>query len=264
MIWTRRLPPALGALAATLILTASALAADVKGYLTPQEMPAISAWLPAQPAPGSSDEQADVERFLATRALLSGAEGRRANLDVAYAPVQVAPRFAEALGVELTPKNAPAFFRLMDRAMADLETLVAPVKLPLGQGGRVRPFVAHPGQGTCLPLYPGIENTGSYPSTHAALGWLWGALLAEMEPDRADRLIARGLEYGESRIICGFHYPSDVAAGRLAASVLIARLHADPEFRADFRKAKAEVDAARGLKRPPFDFRLPRLFPTRP
>ena len=50
-------------------------------------------------------------------------------------------------------------------------------------------------------------------------------LLSEINPDRADTIMARGYMYGESRVIVGAHWQSDVDAGRLVASVAYAKLH---------------------------------------
>ena len=45
---------------------------------------------------------------------------------------------------------------------------------------------------------------------------------------------------GESRVICGYHFQSDVDAGRLTAAGAVARLHADPGFIKQLNKAKKE------------------------
>ena len=70
-------------------------------------------------------------------------------------------------------------------------------------------------------------------------------LLSGMAADRATALTAWGLSFGDSRVICRFHYPSDVTAGRLAASALWARLLADPAFKTDLMAATIEVKVAR-------------------
>ena len=62
----------------------------------------------------------------------------------------------------------------------------------------------------------------------------------ELNPERADTILARGYMYGESRVIAGYHWQSDVDAGRLAASAALARLHADKRFMRLLRKAKRE------------------------
>ena len=51
-----------------------------------------------------------------------------------------------------------------------------------------------------------------------------------MAPELADKILAVGYRYGESRVIAGFHWQSDVDAGRLVASAAIARLHSEKEF----------------------------------
>jgi acid phosphatase (class A) len=55
----------------------------------------------------------------------------------------------------------------------------------------------------------------------------------------------RARSIGESRVVCGVHYVSDIEAGRDAGSVLVARLHASPAFQADLAKARDEIKAAR-------------------
>jgi acid phosphatase (class A) len=72
---------------------------------------------------------------------------------------------------------------------------------------------------------------------------LWGSILAEIAPQFADQLIARGIAFGDSRVVCGFHYPSDVAAARLAAAALLMRLHAERRFQEDLAAARKEVNA---------------------
>ena len=95
-----------------------------------------------------------------------------------------------------------------------------------------------------------MEKNGSYPSGHAAIGWAWALLSTEISPDQSDAILARGLAFGDSRIICNVHWQSDVIEGRLMGASVIARLHADPIFRADIEAAKTELATVRanGLK----------------
>ena len=95
-----------------------------------------------------------------------------------------------------------------------------------------------------------LLESGSYPSGHAAAGWAWALILAEIAPERLDAILARGLAFGESRVVCNVHWESDVAAGRILGAGVVARLHADAGFRQDLEAAREEVAAARakGLK----------------
>ena len=91
---------------------------------------------------------------------------------------------------------------------------------------------------------------GSFPSGHTATGWAWALILSEISPEQTDAILARGRTFGESRMICNVHWQSDVIEGRFMGAATVARLHADPTFRADLEAAKAELAAvrAKGLK----------------
>ena len=45
---------------------------------------------------------------------------------------------------------------------------------------------------------------------------------------------------GQSRVICGYHWQSDVDAARIVASGVVARLHANAEFQKYLTAAKKE------------------------
>ena len=82
------------------------------------------------------------------------------------------------------------------------------------------------------------------------MGWAWALTLSEIAPEQTDAILARGVTYGESRNVCNVHWYSDVAQGRVIGAGVVARLHAEPEFRADIEAAKSELAAVRaqGLK----------------
>ena len=86
-----------------------------------------------------------------------------------------------------------------------------------------------------------MSTNASYPSGHAMAGWAWGLVLGELAPGKASGLLEAGRAIGDSRVICGVHYLSDVEAGRMLGAAMVAREHATPAFRADFAAAKAEL-----------------------
>ena len=96
-----------------------------------------------------------------------------------------------------------------------------------------------------------LTKDGSYPSGHTAVGWAWALILTEIVPERSGPLLARGMAYGQSRVICNVHWQSDVDEGRIIGAAVVARLHTDPAFRADLDAAKAELDAVRARGLPP-------------
>lgn len=149
--------------------------------------------------------------------------------------------FDSVLGPQFTHANFPATLAVLDRAGRAAGYAGDPVKF-LYQ--RPRPFVSDSTITPCIPDEPRLRASFSYPSGHAALGFGWALVLAELVPARADALIERGRDFTWSRVVCGVHYPSDVEAGRTVAAAAIARLHADPDFQREFAAARAELAAA--------------------
>jgi acid phosphatase (class A) len=103
--------------------------------------------------------------------------------------------------------------------------------------------VVDPQQTTCITPSAALRASYSYPSGHASIGWAWALVLAELEPSFADSLFLRGREFGDSRVVCGLHWPSDVESGRLIGAAAVARLHADGTFMTQLQAARAELNA---------------------
>ncbi len=71
-----------------------------------------------------------------------------------------------------------------------------------------------------------------------------GETLARLVPEHAPALLARAARYGQSRIVCGQHFRSDVAAGQLLGGLIVERLMSKPAFQAAFADARRELVAA--------------------
>lgn len=211
------------------------------GYLSKENAPNAAAFLPAPPAEDSLRAQDDLAVYRATRALEGGPRWAQARADNEIETPSAPRIFDDALGVRFDPERMPTLTRLLGRMLGDLETIQTPAKRGFT---RPRPFVTEPAA-TCIKPESWLAASGSYPSGHAALGWAWALVLTEMAPDRADAILARGLAYGESRVVCGVHYPSDVEAGRIVGAALVARLKASPEFQSDLAVAAQELARAR-------------------
>jgi acid phosphatase (class A) len=150
-----------------------------------------------------------------------------------------------AVGARLDPVSSPTLLRLLARVRADAALVYARGK---ETWRRPRPFAGREVE-TCVP--PAERPGGySYPSGHSTIGWAWALSLAEIEPDRASQVLARGRSIGESRVVCGVHWESDVEAGRSAGAALFAALSANPVFRADLARARAELARARASSPP--------------
>ena len=145
--------------------------------------------------------------------------------------------FSEPFGVTLSKENTPEIYLLLEMVAENARHVASEAK---DHYMRKRPYVRFH-EGTIAPWdEEDLRNNGSYPSGHTILGWSTALILTELNPDRQDTLLARGYMYGESRVIAGFHWQSDVNAGFLCASAAIARLHANDRFQEQIRKAKEE------------------------
>lgn len=145
--------------------------------------------------------------------------------------------FAPVLGPEFNAEGYPQTNRVFERLLPALGAAIGVAK---DRYARPRPFVTDPSLPTCVDPTDRLRASGSYPSGHAAFGWAWALILAELDPSRADAILQRGRDYGQSRIVCGVHYPSDVEAGRMIGAGALARLHADAGFRRDLDAAREE------------------------
>ena len=212
------------------------------GYLPSDGVPDSFRILPPAPSGDSPARRADIAAYRETRGLRGGERWDLAASDAVLTPFSILDDESCALGVRLDRTNAPHLIDLLTRTERDASHIVNKAK---DQFRQVRPFVALGGPICTEADRDGVAKSYSYPSGHATYSWAVGLILAELAPDRATPILARARAYGESRVVCGVHWVSDVEEGRTNASVLLAVLHAQPQFEADLAGARREVDAAR-------------------
>ena len=221
----------------------------LKGYLERAQLPDSLALLAPPPAAESAEQAADLAIYRASRALRSTPRWAQAAVDDNLKFPKAAEVFSCALDLPISQQATPHLNMLLRRSLLDsgLSTYAAKDNYK-----RQRPFAVLQ-EGTCAPASePALVKDGSYPSGHAALAWGWALVLAELAPERANALLQRGHAFGQSRVICGVHWQSDVDAGRLMGAATIARLHADPSFKAQAALAAEEIRQAhaKGLTSP--------------
>jgi acid phosphatase (class A) len=222
--------------------------AAVSGYLAEEDYPDSAALLPPPPAPGSNALALDEELNNKMLRLRGTARWDLAASDARTRFPEAASLFSCALGVPITEEGMPRLYKLLRRTVADVGAAVTPTKRKYQ---RKRPFLVNK-QPICTPrAEQATARDGAYPSGHTAAGWLWALILAEIAPSQTDAVLARGWEYGQSRAVCNVHWQSDVDQGRVVGAALVARLHANEEFRADLEGARQELADMREKDRPP-------------
>lgn len=143
-------------------------------------------------------------------------------------------RFADTLGPTFTPENLPFLDKFFQSCVANVGLLTNAAKVFYH---RPRPYVVDPA------IHPVVPKPGndSYPSGHSTEGHFFAIVLADMVPEKAAELHARGDRFALNRVIGGVHYPTDIEAGKLSAIVIAERLFTSAEFRNDFEKARREL-----------------------
>ena len=212
------------------------------GYLPREALPNSLALVAPPPAAGSASFAADEQTYRRTRALRDSARWALATRDADLQFPAAAIAFSCAIGATISEARTPRLYTLLRRTLVDggLSTYAAKTHYQ-----RRRPFVEFK-EATCTPQDEAkLEKDGSYPSGHSAVGWTWALILAELTPERVNEILQRGFAFGQSRVICGVHWQSDVDAGRVVGAGAVARLHADAAFDADMEAAKKELAAAR-------------------
>ncbi|MDJ0277571.1 phosphatase PAP2 family protein [Sphingomonas sp. 2R-10] len=229
---------AAGIIALALASTVAIAPAAAQRYLSGPGV-ALTGVLPPPPSTGSIEDEADRAAFRSTRAQEGSPRWNQAIGDVDETIPAMLADFSPAAGRPLSVRTTPALARLLTRMRGDVAAAVNAVK---PRYARRRPFLIDPGP-VCQPR-AALEHSFDFPSGHTSWGTSVALVIAELIPDRASHILERGREYGDSRVICGAHNASAVAAGRQAAAAIVARLHGDPHFRADLDLAREELARA--------------------
>lgn len=207
-------------------------------FLVEGDVPNSLELLPPPPDAGSIQFLYDKARYDWGKSMRNTPRGEQAFQDARVSGDGVPRAFSEAFGIDITQDGTPEIYTLvvgMREDAGDLATREAK-----NYYNRTRPY-AFFGEDTCNPEQQAeLSTNGSYPSGHTAIGWATALVLSEINPDRIDEIMDRGFQMGESRVICGYHFQSDVDAGRVVAAGAVARLHADDGFNKQLDKAKKE------------------------
>jgi acid phosphatase (class A) len=214
----------------------------LEGYLPKASRPDSLQLLPPPPTRGSARMAGDVAVSRAALRLRGTARWALARRDAVLTFPKAADAFECAAGLRVSKDRTPNLYQVLGRAETDARLSTRRAKKYYK---RRRPFLLN-GKPICTPGdKERLAKEGSYPSGHTTIGWAWALVLSELIPDRADRILLRGRQFGESRLVCNVHWNSDVEAGRTLAAAVVARLHGDPAFRAAMRAARREIAAAR-------------------
>ncbi|UDL95776.1 phosphatase PAP2 family protein [Lichenihabitans sp. PAMC28606] len=192
--------------------------------------------LPSPPAADSADTKGELGELLVIQVSRNADMVSRAQADA----VEEVWRFADVIGPKFTAENLPKTATLFARLVATDNAVVDPAKTAFA---RLRPHMV---SDLIKPVVK-LSTSGSWPSSHAALGTLMGVVLGDMLPEKRTVIMDRAWTYAENRLVAGMHFPSDIEMGRIAGSVIAAFAMKQPQFQVDYEAARMELRTALGL-----------------
>jgi acid phosphatase (class A) len=223
--------------AAALLLAAAPVMAADPGLLKPSDFYDPAHFLPPPPAPGSPQAQAELAEVEHAMAEATPEQRAQAGSDNDNENGTI---FEGVLGPAWDLKKLPATAKVIDEVTGSEGPFSDIAKQEFK---RDRPWVVDSAIQTCAPHKPSQDHA-SYPSGHATVGFGMGVVLANLMPGHAQAILQRSKQFAENRIICGFHFHSDIVAGQQFGTIMAIRLMQTPQFEADMKAARAELSAA--------------------
>jgi len=211
------------------VIGAAPASAQKLNYLTKViDLPEL---LPPPPAPGSQalkDDIAGVKEAQENRTdiQLQRALGQR-QLSIYY--------FADVLGPKFKKENLPVMDAFFVKAHEDQRIILINAKNAIQ---RMRPFLVDK-EIKALGGAPRLPT--GYPSGGTIMTQMTAILLAKMVPEKRTDLHESSREWNLDRIMIGEHFPRDVRAGEIAATVITHALMQVPAFMRDFEPARVEL-----------------------
>ena len=215
-------------------------------YVFLENMPDAGIYLPPPPDMLSPQYADDFAQWQWGKTVRPTQRGQQANDDSQWGINGMIRIHQGTLGFEISKEKTPAIYKLLYNVLWTENQSTHNAKRKYM---RTRPFAQYNEH-----TWGRFDNerelrfNGSYPSGHTALGWSTALVLSEMVPELQDTLLRSGFQYGESRVIVGAHYQSDVDAGYLCGSTAVAVMHASPYFQKDLEAARKEYCKIKGIK----------------
>ena len=220
-----------------LLLSLSALAQEP--YIPQDQMPDVVLCIPAPPQNPSTEFDHDILRYMwGKEQRKNPARLEMAIRDAIWSLDTTLVILGEPFGLKISKTQTPAIYEVLTRGVTTIENIRFK---PKAHYFRIRPF-AYFGEPSIFPQDDEwLAQEGSYPSGHTIRAWACAMLMAQLNPATAEAVYARAWESGESRVIAGCHWQSDVDASRPVAGIGFAHLQTSAEFQKQMARAREEL-----------------------
>lgn len=171
--------------------------------------------------------------------------------DVMYHQDSTALRYSRIVG-----------FPIKSSTMLNTFTLIRNAHTTLGYGKsrvtnkylRIRPCVKF---NESAYSKESLKYTYSYPSAHSTVGWGTGIIMAALCPQMQDTILKQAYDIGDSRVLGGMHWQSDVDDARTIGSACVARMIPEDMFVQQLGKSLTEfhkmMQDSLGIAPPDYD-----------
>ncbi len=193
--------------------------------------------LPLPPNDGSDRQKTELAELHMIQDHRTAARLDQARWDSAHEDVTL---FAPTLGLKFDMDALPETAKLVAIVENDQAVASGAAKTTFH---RHRPWTFDPSLVGCSHGDKPDPLT-SYPSGHATVDYSLAVVLAALMPDRAGEIMARASDYAESRLVCGVHFRSDIAAGQTLGTAVGVMLLKSPELQPRIEAARRELKAA--------------------
>lgn len=213
-------------------------------YIPQDCMPDVVKCVPAPPADPSTDFDHDILRYM---------WGKQQRKDTARLEMAVRDAIwnmdttlvilGEFFGLKVSKTGTPAIYEVLTRGTKTIEDIRF---RPKAHYFRIRPFAYFQEPSIFPQDDEWLATEGSYPSGHTIRAWACALLMAQINPSCAEAVCGRAWLSGESRVISGCHWQSDVDASRPVASIGFAYLQSSEEFQREMAAAQKEFKLLTG------------------
>ena len=188
--------------------------------------------LQSPPAADSAVTQAELAELHRIQASRTDADAAQAKADDAEESLFI---YKTVLGEKFNEAALPLTTAFGKRVKNDEGANATPAKQA---SQRVRPYNLDK---SLKPVCKTKTIDDSYPSGHATAGYLAALTLVDMVPEQRDAILARADSYARNRLVCGVHYPSDIAASKLLAYTTHAVMLTNPLYQSELAAARVEL-----------------------
>lgn len=190
--------------------------------------------LSAPTAPGSASSLNELAALHQIQSTRSPAQILKAQRDEADKSIFL---YQDVVDEKFNPENFPGIAKFSRRIKKDVSIASKSAKLSFH---RMRPYNLDK---TLLPVCEIKAEDNSYPSQHSTLAYVYAFVLIDLMPQKREAILVRADDYTSERLICGAHFPSDVAAGKRYAEAIHQQMNANPNYQQALKKARKELRA---------------------